>query len=221
MADVEHSALTTTDLHEPKGVAGATDDFVPAASSGAVVWRRILENSIDGSTGTVNQVMMTDGNANGAAWADESSTHHGELELLSNAVATVISVAGTFVEVGVNPTDVEHLSGVTHDTPGRLKVSEDGTYCINASVTFKSSTAGADDYSFDFGINGAGTLMGHRATRTTSSASDIGQIGLTTLHNLSADDEISIVCTNDTGTANLVIVHYTLTIYRVNRIAVA
>lgn len=49
MANVEHSTLTGTDLHELKGVAAATNDTVATASAGATVWQKITSAHMDGS----------------------------------------------------------------------------------------------------------------------------------------------------------------------------
>ena len=41
MANVEHSTMSGSDLHEPKGVASAADGDVAKASSGAISWGKI------------------------------------------------------------------------------------------------------------------------------------------------------------------------------------
>jgi hypothetical protein len=43
---VAHSALTGSELHEPKGVAAATDGFVARAASGAVSWGTIANSNV-------------------------------------------------------------------------------------------------------------------------------------------------------------------------------
>jgi len=49
MANVEHSTLTGTNLHENKGVATATDDFVATATSGATVWKKLTAANLTGT----------------------------------------------------------------------------------------------------------------------------------------------------------------------------
>jgi hypothetical protein len=44
---VAHSALTTTELHENKGVSAASNSTVATASSGATVWQKIVVANID------------------------------------------------------------------------------------------------------------------------------------------------------------------------------
>ena len=218
MADKQHNILTGSSLHEPKGVASATDGEVAVASSSAVVWEKVKETSIDGTTGaSANQVLMSDGTD--AAWEDENSVVHGEIEVIGNSTATAIAVQGTYVEVTEGTPAGEHLSGITNATAYRLKVPSDGTYHVTATISFKSTTASADDYSFDIGKNG--TVISHKATRSTSSASDIGNIALLALQDLATDDEISIMVTNDGSTDNVVIIDYTLCVFRINRVAVA
>lgn len=46
MANVEHSTLTGSDLHEPKGVSSAADGQVATASSSAVSWTKIGATNI-------------------------------------------------------------------------------------------------------------------------------------------------------------------------------
>ncbi len=41
MANIEHSVLTGSDLHEPKGVSSAADNSVARAVSGAISWGKI------------------------------------------------------------------------------------------------------------------------------------------------------------------------------------
>lgn len=41
MANVTHSSLTGSNLHEGKGVASATDDYVPTVTSGATVFKKL------------------------------------------------------------------------------------------------------------------------------------------------------------------------------------
>lgn len=49
MANVEHSTLTTTNLHENKGVAAATDNTVATAVTGATVWAKLTAASLTGT----------------------------------------------------------------------------------------------------------------------------------------------------------------------------
>ena len=46
MANVEHSVLTTTDLHEPKGAAGASEGHVMKIISGVIAW--VAPSTLDG-----------------------------------------------------------------------------------------------------------------------------------------------------------------------------
>ena len=49
MANVAHSTLTSSNLHENKGVATATDDFVATATSGATVWKKLTASNLTGT----------------------------------------------------------------------------------------------------------------------------------------------------------------------------
>jgi len=45
-----HSALTGTELHENKGVAGAADNTVATADTGATVWQKVNTDMLDTSS---------------------------------------------------------------------------------------------------------------------------------------------------------------------------
>lgn len=49
MANVEHSTLTTTNLHENKGVSTATDNTVATAVSSATVWAKLTASNLTGT----------------------------------------------------------------------------------------------------------------------------------------------------------------------------
>lgn len=49
MANIEHSTLTTTNLHENKGVSAATDNTVATAVTGATVWAKLTASNLTGT----------------------------------------------------------------------------------------------------------------------------------------------------------------------------
>lgn len=49
MANVEHSTLTGSNLHENKGVSSASDDFVATATSNATVWKKLTASNLTGT----------------------------------------------------------------------------------------------------------------------------------------------------------------------------
>lgn len=49
MANVAHSTLTGSNLHENKGVASATDNTVATAVSGATVWAKLTASNLTGT----------------------------------------------------------------------------------------------------------------------------------------------------------------------------
>lgn len=55
-----HSSLTGVDLHENKGVAGASNDTVAVANTGATVWQKITSANINAaSVKNVNKYFTT------------------------------------------------------------------------------------------------------------------------------------------------------------------
>jgi hypothetical protein len=49
MANVAHSSLTGSNLHENKGAASATDDHVATATTGATVWKKLTASNLTGT----------------------------------------------------------------------------------------------------------------------------------------------------------------------------
>lgn len=49
MANTAHSVLTGTDLHENKGAAAATNDFVATVTTGATVWKKLTAVNLTGT----------------------------------------------------------------------------------------------------------------------------------------------------------------------------
>lgn len=49
MANVAHSTLTGSNLHENKGVAAASDNTVATAVTGATVWAKLTANNLTGT----------------------------------------------------------------------------------------------------------------------------------------------------------------------------
>lgn len=63
---VAHSALTGAELHEPKGVAAASDGTVAQASSGAVSWAKVGTSNVSTSGAATGKTMIYNGSA--IAW---------------------------------------------------------------------------------------------------------------------------------------------------------
>lgn len=60
MPDVAHSTLTGADLHEPKGVSGASVDTVYVANgAGSGTWQKVGADQIGSSVKNVNKVFIT------------------------------------------------------------------------------------------------------------------------------------------------------------------
>lgn len=50
MTTTPHASLTGANLHENKGVSGASDNTVATASSGATVWQKVNKNMMDSTS---------------------------------------------------------------------------------------------------------------------------------------------------------------------------
>ena len=208
MADVQHSAITDPNIHEPKGVAAATAGKVYVANgTGSGAWGRALPLGVDSAA--PGQVLVADG-LGGAAWQDNAPTplDYGEIYIQANAVATAIATVNTFVQVTSGIT-AGQLDGVTVSS-NALVVAVSAKYIIEAEVTLTGVAATAIDWNLDFLLNGA--AFGRKQTVSTTGTEKV-TIGLRAITNtLSVGDTISLGIANATDANDPTIVNASLTI---------
>jgi hypothetical protein len=86
MADVQHSALTDPELHEPKGASTATSGQVYVANgSGSGTWKKITASELDATSDPTFDDVTVD-----------------TLTAASVTVSGVITVGGVTITVGAN-----------------------------------------------------------------------------------------------------------------------
>jgi hypothetical protein len=95
MANVQHSSLTGADLHEPKGVSGASSNQTYVSNgAGSGSWSEPEPKGVSGAD--AGEVYVADGGGSGN-WVGELYTLHGVIADISTAetVYVPVPIAGT------------------------------------------------------------------------------------------------------------------------------
>lgn len=146
MANIPHSELSGSQLHEPKGVSGATS----------------------------GQVYIADGSGSGT-WTTQAGASYGGICLNDGAGSDTLGTIGTTAKQFTVFTDDMTSSGVVPDstTDKDLVVGDSGTYLVSFSIIFGISAAGdAGTYQFRLRVNGSEpTSPRNLGTRQTITAS--------------------------------------------------
>jgi hypothetical protein len=110
MANVAHSKLTGADLHENKGAAAATDDYVATVTSGATVWKKLTASNLTGTGNSFGAQLfhMREQKASGVASGSGSSPSWGT-RLLDTSVTNEISSASLASNQFTLPAGTYHI----------------------------------------------------------------------------------------------------------------
>jgi hypothetical protein len=99
----------------------------------------------------------------------------------------------------ITDTDLINVTGLTNglsnnmtlsDTDGSITVIDDDTYRVELSASFRAASAG--DFDLHIGVNGADQDKCH-ANRRIGTGTDVGNVGMTCLLDLSADDVVTFL----------------------------
>ena len=161
-----HSALTGADLHELKGVSAATDNTVATAVTGAIVWRKVKDTSIDTTTiFNVNKAYLT------ANFVDLSTAEKfyivvpfaGTLTKVQTVINTAITVADAIITVKntAGSTAGTITVAFTAAAPGDIDsvtCSSNNTFTSGQTLSIEtdgaSTTASRCDITFTFTVTG-------------------------------------------------------------------
>lgn len=196
MPDVQHSALTTGELHEPKGAAGASNGQVLTAngSGGTSFLNPVVDPSDAGGAGEIpvadgaGDVTWEDPNVYAAIFTEEADS------------VSVSSIGTTPIQLPIENNGISN--GMTADAANnRITVLEDGDYDIQFNSSF-GTVAGGDSgtYEFDIAINGTATV--YQFSRYLSGTSDRGNGSVKGFLALSAGDHITVQVLSDNGGQN-------------------
>jgi len=165
MANVEHSSLTGSALHEPKGVAAANSgEAYVANGSGSGTWQPIHRHL-------------------GAATAYSATSPY--------AHSLVTNISPTFLSF---PVDSSHVTGFTVVTSPRLRFRYDDATSITSliNVTMSSTQDSGPSHDVEWVLLKNGTeIGGSRAIRTIGTGS-WGSISVTGVTSMAQNDYIEI-----------------------------
>ena len=146
MATVQHSSLTGSTLHEPKGVATATSKTLYTANgTGSGTWIKLGPQSLTGvtSNGADGQLVSVDGSGNFVL----VSGAHGQTDFFNAAPYSLAVVAGTPAKLAPTTTPNGVAQNVTEGTNARLTYT--GTDTVVLVVLYSLSVDQASGSSKD------------------------------------------------------------------------
>jgi len=125
MADVQHSALTDPELHEPKGASTATSGQVYVANgSGSGTWKKVTASELDATSDPTFDDLTVD------TLTANSITVSGTATL--GAIASPITIGGATITVGTGTPEAAVTANVGSlflrtDSATTLYVKQTGT----------------------------------------------------------------------------------------------
>ena len=158
-----HSSLTGAELHEPKGVAGASANQVYSATgSGSGTWQKIAPQNLEGITanGNAGDFVVSDGSGGFLL----ASTAHGTAYFYNIASPYTLAVSGTgWQKINATTTAGGSSQLITEGTNSRLTYT--GTNTVDLDVVFNVSadqTSGTNkDLEFAIYKNGSAVNGSH------------------------------------------------------------
>jgi hypothetical protein len=210
---IEHNAIPDANLHEPKGVAAASNLEVYVADGAASgTWKKLPVASIDTTGGNDGDVFYADGVGAGY-WSSAPGGTYGAISIANNATPTVLGTVNTYVKV-IAGMSAEHLNGITFTTD-HLTIPLSGDYKVDCAITL----VGQVNDEFHFATSTDGTVTGiiggvnvHHSKIGTADATHKYCIPLTYIHNFTANDDIYLIVKNITAAANVTITDMSLTV---------
>lgn len=168
MPDIQHNVLAGSELHEPKGIAGA--------SSG--------------------EVYIADGVGSGAWSSADSTITHGNLYSIDTDAVSISGIGTTAKKLEGFSHDGPS-SGVTPaNASDQMTIGSAGNYYVNFSISFSTTaTADAGTYEFRVRVDGAETVIGLR--REMSGSNDTGSGSASGLLVLAANEVVTVYVESD------------------------
>lgn len=190
MADVQHSALTDPNIHEPKGVATATVSKVYVANgAGTGIWRKLVEDDLDFTTPASNKF----------GWnfrVDSTYTSGAPL----SCPATVKTLCPNDGLVALS--NITRPIGVTYTTNNFTPTNLNSSYVMRLSFKIKASAAAGTPYVVKVSLEGGAVPLEFTAnTQFVKGASYINEISHDYLFftgSLNTNQPVTIYLTADT-----------------------
>lgn len=201
MANVAHSTLTGSNLHETKGMASATDDYVLTATSGAGVYKKLTAINLTGTgnpfggqlfhirdqktSGTVGQT-LTATSWNTRVLQTSVTNEISSASLSSNQIslpAGTYFIMGDAVYGGVGGATnygilrLRNITGSTTlvdgGTPGYYSIGSASNNLINNSIKGRFTLAGTTTIELQHYVSNAGTMQPLSISSTPEVYADI------------------------------------------------
>lgn len=191
MPDVQHSSLTGAELHEPKGISGASSNETYVANgAGSGSWAEPEPKGVSGATS--GQAYIANGAGSGA-WTSlfqYGGIHNFESDTVS--ISTIGTTPQTFPFASNGPDN-----GVVADSANnRVTCTLAGDYFVIFSATVATVAAG-DAGLYEFKLRDDGTETGHAAAIQLSGTSDEAVVSFGAIITVGAGSHITITVESD------------------------
>lgn len=207
MANVRHSSLTGSDLHEPKSVATASDNETYVADGvGSGTWKEPEPKGVSGANS--GDVYIADGAGSGS-WLPFGGAEYGEMAITNNSTAISLTAAsdGTlntdsdYTKVDSGLWTSTNANGVTFDASGYLLIDTTGLYEVSFWCSSFVAATGTNLYAFKYSTDDTNTTLSPRKIkRQSNNAGDYGAIAASGYVNLTAGDKVSMWVACDAST---------------------
>lgn len=218
MPDVQHSALTGAEQHEPKGADSASVDTVYVSDgAGSGTWRKHgAENVTVTDAGgffagsDVEAVLQELGPA-----IARILPKYGDMHLIANSTATTISSSDTYVKITAGWTS-DHVDSITFDTDKlTLDSGSDGLFLVECSLSFTGQTNETFRFEFHKDVGAGDVPFGEGAVSRKTQSADVGSVALQSVVSLDATHSISLYVKNTGATGNPTITDAHFFMYRI------
>ena len=205
MPDVQHAALATTELHEPKGAGAASVDTVYVSDgAGSGTWQKNDADNVTVAdaggffTGTETEAVLQE---LGPAIA-VISPKYGDMALNANATATTVTLANTYYKVaGTWASD--HGEGVTFTTDElAADAGSSGVYALSCHLSFTGQTNETFRFEFHKDVGAGDVPVGEGAISRKTGNTDVGSVSLSSLVSLDATHSVTLYVQNVGATGN-------------------
>ena len=140
-----------------------------------------------------------------------------EINVVSNAVQTVIASSGVAVQVTIFNTNGPSNNITPDHTNDHITITEAGIYLITVSSTINSVSGAASRLEMTVLKNNGAALVGalHCDRDVGGGGSESGSVSISGLADLSVDDTIEVWIENETNTQNYIVEDITLTLVQI------
>jgi hypothetical protein len=164
--------------------------------------------------GTTNYVEIASGGD--LTFVGTAGLPYGEISATDNAVATVIAVAGTAVQVTIFDTNGPSLNTTPDHTNDHITITKAGHYMVNVSATINSIAGAASRFEITCKKNnGASEIIPHMNRNLTGGSGESGVISMNGIADLAVNDTIEIWIENETNTQNYVVEDICLSLFQI------